>query len=139
MCDRHSKKQNRQGNPYTYIKTVESTSEFPSSSWLTKGRVLSGSRLCSIGDARNCMLQLLVDQVPISLVRCHVRVLQTSTGCRVEHGDVPLENPAGCSHLVLVVDILQLLMEIKEKEIIHSNSKTTKLKVFTCGKLCKKL
>lgn len=128
----HGEKGNRHGNLNAYIKTVESTCKFPSSAWLTQCRVLSGSGLCSIGDPRHRMLQLLVNEVPISLVGCHIRVLQTSTGRCVQHGDVPLEHPTGCSHLVLVVDIFQLLMELKQGFIVpRKNSKLTKVKLIT--------
>ena len=52
------------------------------------------------------MLQLFVDEVTVSLVGCHIGVLEAGTGRCVQHGDVPLENPTSSSHLVLVLDVL---------------------------------
>lgn len=56
------------------------------------------------------MLQLLVDQVAVGLVGRHVGVLQAGAGRRVQHGDVPLQHAAGRRHLVLVVDVFELLV-----------------------------
>lgn len=93
----------------TYIKIVEGIGELSGTSWLVQGRLLQGIGLGSIGDSRNGMLQLLEDQVTVGLVGCHIRMLQAGTGCRVQHGDIPLQHPACCGHLVLVMDVLELL------------------------------
>lgn len=74
----------------TYVKVVEGVCQLSASCWLTEHRVFGGSGLGSVGDARHCVLQLLVDQVTVNFIGSQVGVLQAGTGGRVQHGDVPL-------------------------------------------------
>lgn len=99
----------------TYIKVVEGICQLSASRWLTEHRVFGGSSLGCIGDARDCVLQLLVDQVTVNFIGCQVGVLQAGTGGRVEHGDVPLKHAASCGHLVFVMDIFKLLTKYSER------------------------
>lgn len=55
------------------------------------------------------MLQLLVDEVPVGLVRGHVWVLQAGARSRVQHGNIPLKDAASRRHLVFVMDVLEFL------------------------------
>lgn len=98
----------------TYIKIVDGDGQL--SARLVESGVLRGGGLGSVRDARDGVLQLLVDEVTVGLVGCHVGVLEAGPGCRVQHGDVPLQDSASGSHLVLVLHILQLLTgQIKKR------------------------
>lgn len=99
----------------TYIKVVEGIRQLSASRWLTEHRVFGGGSLGSVGDARHCLLQLLVDQVTVNLIGCQVGVLQAGTGGCVQHGDVPLQHAPSSGHLVFVVDIFKLLAKYSER------------------------
>lgn len=95
--------------PHTHIEVVECPGELPRPRVLAQAGVLGADALCGVGDSRDGLLQLLVDELSVGLVGGYVRVLQAGAGRRVQQGNVPLQHAACRRHLLLVLHVLQLL------------------------------
>lgn len=99
--------------PHTHVEVVERAGELSRPGVLAQAGVLGADALSRVGDPRDGLLQLLVDELPVGLVGGHVRVLQAGAGRRVQQGNVSLQHAARRRHLLLVLHVLQLLHDVQ--------------------------
>lgn len=100
-------------NFLTYIKLVESSSQFPDASMA----VLLISRRGSLRRARNAsdgFLNLLEHIVSIGPRGSHIWVTQKRLRSCVQHGGVFLESPACSCHLISTLRVFQFLRNHKD-------------------------
>lgn len=104
----------QEANLLTYIKLIESSSQFSDASMTV---LLFGGRggLSGAGNAPHGLLDLFKHVVSVGPCGCYIWVAQEGLRGRVQHGGVFLQSPTSSCHLISTLGVFQLLKKKHNK------------------------